>query len=66
MNRPLVERRTKPHISAPRSACRVKGCDKEGVMRYCMSHTPPQGVGLAKCGYCGKPVADHDLTDLCR
>ena len=35
-------------------------------MRYCMGHTPSEGVGLAKCALCGEPVSDHSLLKLCR
>ncbi len=28
-------------------------------------NAPPKGLGITKCGHCGKPTRDHSLLELC-
>ncbi len=65
MNHERIRNASK-YVPAPKLPCRIKGCDREGAMRWCILHSPEGGIGLIKCRLCGEPVAEHKLTALCR
>lgn len=53
------------YTSPRKYVCRVRGCRKRGYGRYCVTHTPPRGVGILHCLICDKPLADHQMARLC-